>query len=390
MARDGRALAAAYQAAAETHERLGTDQSQRIDVYGAMDRLGLFLAFTPLDHLLGVSLPKSGGVMVTNRRGPGVQRYTAAHELGHCVMHHPGLLLDGEMEVGGHTAIETERQAQLFAAYFLMPPELAHRVADEHGVTANDATPGRLYMAARDMGVSYEAAVRHLANLKRVARDAVERLVSAQGTAKRDAAFGLAPARGTPDVWPVRATGGGSELSVTVGDEVFVRIPENRSTGYRWRPATVEAQPPRHHDTASQSRPGDVLDGLTDGARDDMTVTRALLALPGPLSVALDEYRSPLATRRRVTTRRERRRVAPSGPPLVGVSGDRFLGLVAGDVGETTLELVLARPHEPDTEAVARWPLTLHVVPSPDQQRIEQILATDLSEDPPVAWSSHE
>lgn len=390
MARDGRALAAAYQAAAETHERLGTDQSQRIDVYGAIDRLGLFLAFTPLERLLGVSLPESGGVMVTNRRGPGVQRYTAAHELGHCVMHHRGLLLDGEMEVTGHTEIETERQAQLFAAYFLMPPELAHRVADEHGVGGTEVSPGRLYMAARDMGVSYEAAVRHLANLKRVARDAVERLVRAQRTAKRDAAFGLAPAHGRPDVWPVRATGGGSDLSVTVGDEVFVCIPENRSTGYRWRIATLEAQPPLIHDIASQSRPGDVLDGLTDSTVGVPRVNNALPAMPGPLSVALDQYRSPLATTRRVTTRRERSRVMRSDPPLVGVSGDRFLGLVAGDVGETTLELVLARPHDHDADAVARWPLTLHVAPSPDQQRIEQILATDLSQEPPVAWSSHE
>lgn len=390
MASDGRALTAAYQAAAETHERLGTDQSQRIDVYGAMDQLGLFLAFAPLDHLLGVSLPQPGGVMVTSRRGPGVQRYTAAHELGHCVMHHRGLLLDGELEVTGHSEIETERQAQLFAAYFLMPPELAHRVADEHGVTADDATPGRLYLAARDMGVSYEAAVRHLANLKRVARGAVERLVWAQRTAKRDAAFGLTPAPGTPDVWPVRATGGGSELSVTAGDEVFVRIPENRSTGYRWRLARVEAQAPPFHDAASHSRPSGMLDRLADGAQDGMRVNTAPPTLPGLLSVALDEYRSRLATRRRVTTRRERSRVAPSDPPLVGASGHRFLGLVAADVGETTLELLLARPHESDTHAVARWPLTLRVAPSPDQQRIEQILATDLSDDPPVAWSSHE
>jgi len=65
--------------------------------------LDLWLAFLPMDGLLGAFVPEgTGGVLITDRRPITVQRYTAAHELGHWRLEHGhGLALDGEEHVFG-------------------------------------------------------------------------------------------------------------------------------------------------------------------------------------------------------------------------------------------------------------------------------------------------
>lgn len=409
---EGGALTAAYQAAAEAHEYLGTDQSQRIDVYGAIDRFGLFLSFRPLDRLLGVCIPEERGVMITTTRPPTIQRYTAAHELGHCVMHHPGLLLDGETEVTGQSTLEREQQAQLFAAYFLMPPDLADDVASRFGIMAGTVQPSQIYQAARDMGASYEATVWHLTNLGRVERHETANLIRSRPTAKRDSAFGVPPANPRTDVWPIEATGEPATVDVTLGDEIVVLLPENRSTGYRWltRDAQVDVGGNRAGGEGSTGDldfapldPGDEAGDLAPAQAPGHPTEASVLVISSPppittsdFDVVVDRYRSPNATTRPVSTRRERQRAKRSTgdatqPIAVGGTGERIIGCVASHVGTSHLDLVLARPHEGARGAVYTWSVIAHVQPEPAVQRLNQILATDLDEqldgDPPSdAW----
>jgi IrrE N-terminal-like domain len=114
----------ALQRAARLLEELAVDQTQPIDVFAVIRRLGAWLTFVPLRNLLGSFVPAgSGGVMITTERQPAVQRYTAAHEIAHIVLDH-NLSLDGEAAVFAPAGPERERVAQLFAAYFIMPPPL--------------------------------------------------------------------------------------------------------------------------------------------------------------------------------------------------------------------------------------------------------------------------
>lgn len=399
--------AVAFQAAADTHDFLGTDQSERVDIYGAIDRLGLFLTFQPLANLLGVTLPEHAGVMITTERQPPVQRYTAAHELGHFVMHDRGLVLDGEDEIIGRSTLERERQAQLFASYFLMPPDLADNTASRYGIRRGKARPGDVYQAARDMGVSYEAAIWHYLHLGRLESTDAQRLLKAQRTAKRDAVFGLKPLSGRPDVWPIEGTTEEVKLEVTVGDEIVVRLPENRSTGYRWitldenrrrvdYPSRPEPPPLTGSASAGESTPAPTPPLQQAAASGSSNIERLRpRATHGAdqLDVITDVYQSPHHNRRPVTTRRERARgsasaeVAPGAMPLVGGVGGRLIGWIASLTGDAQCELVLARPRDASLEPLTRWRAAIHIQPAPREQRLLQLLATDLDRrtagDPP-------
>ena len=110
--------------------------------------------FFPLDGLLGAFLPEgSGGVIVTTQRPVTVQRYTAAHEIGHWKLKHHGhrcgLVFDSEEQVLGDTPEESERLAQTFAAALLMPPPLIYGILERLD-TANAVSPQHAYTVARN------------------------------------------------------------------------------------------------------------------------------------------------------------------------------------------------------------------------------------------------
>jgi Zn-dependent peptidase ImmA (M78 family) len=225
----------ALQAADELLNDLGIDQEDPIDVFSIIQQLGLWLAFNPLNSLLGALVPKGvGGVMLTTQRAPSVQRYTAAHEIGHWVLDIDELALDAEGDIF-YPSSDRERLAQLFAGQLLMPPPLVFATCSRHGIrSTSDATGPAVYLVARDMGASYEAAARQLSNLEII------------DTSRRDYLLSLAPAKikaelchghraqGWVDVWPVDLSSNATDLQVTAGDEVCVTLPENRTTGYRW------------------------------------------------------------------------------------------------------------------------------------------------------------
>ena len=154
-------------AAADTLRLLGIDQAQPVDPFAAIDQLGLNLVIADLDNLLGAVLPHgNGGVLITSRRSVHVQRYTAAHEIGHWILHTDQLRLDGDEQVLGLPSSRRERQAQLFAAYFLMPPPLIQAAVSRHGLRRGAIRPEQVYLVSRDADVSYEAATRRLATMK--------------------------------------------------------------------------------------------------------------------------------------------------------------------------------------------------------------------------------
>src|SRR3954453_6948898 len=167
----------ALQAADELLNDLDIDQEEPIDVFDIIDRPGLWLVFNRRDSLLGATVPKgNGGIMLTTQRGPSVQRYTAAHEIGHWILDIDEPAFDGEADIFYPTA-DREQLAQLFAGQLLMPPPLVFATCARHGITADtDATGPAVYLVARDMGASYEAAARQLSNLdiiSPVSRDAL-------------------------------------------------------------------------------------------------------------------------------------------------------------------------------------------------------------------------
>src|SRR5687768_13611974 len=94
----GRAVLEGTQAAQRLHAKLGIRAMveggalSRIDVFRVPVELGTTLLFRPLKGLLGAYLTEPvapvPGIVVSTERDLHVQRFTAAHELGHLVMGH--------------------------------------------------------------------------------------------------------------------------------------------------------------------------------------------------------------------------------------------------------------------------------------------------------------
>jgi Zn-dependent peptidase ImmA (M78 family) len=81
-------------AAARLHQKLGLRKDieangGNVDAFGAIHAVDLPLLLRPLQGLLGVYLNEpTPGVLVTTQRPMSIQRFTAAHELGHFSMRH--------------------------------------------------------------------------------------------------------------------------------------------------------------------------------------------------------------------------------------------------------------------------------------------------------------
>jgi hypothetical protein len=155
-------------AAAETLEELELDAAERIDVFEALAQAGLKLLFRPLEGVAGFYEPARGaarpGVLINAGHPLALQRYSAAHELGHHVFGH-GRRIDHDAEPASTARGPEERRAEAFAAWFLMPPEAVQtalcRLGMERPVGPLDA-----YALALRLGTSYKAMCTHLPSLK--------------------------------------------------------------------------------------------------------------------------------------------------------------------------------------------------------------------------------
>ena len=81
--REGTAAAARLHLRLRTQAQL-TGASENVDVIAAALDLDVSLLFRPLKGLLGAYLPfPAPGILVTTERPLSIQRFTAAHEVGH-------------------------------------------------------------------------------------------------------------------------------------------------------------------------------------------------------------------------------------------------------------------------------------------------------------------
>ncbi len=385
-----------------TLDSLDIPKDQPVDVFAAISALGLELAIVDLDGLLGAMLPHGeGGVLITSQRGSRVQRYTAAHEIGHWMLHHPGPSVDGEAEILFTPSSERERQAQLFAAYFLMPPPLVDEVVARHGLRHGQVIPEQLYLASRDMRVSYEAAARRLVTHKVINNRELSALLDVNRLdAMRRAFAGRRPADGNADLWLREYAPQHERIEVDEHDEVIVQLPENRTSGWQWLNATQLVErgrrtrrprpyPPHNHtDTVTDIAPVPAGPGPRQPA--DVRAALDLLAHVEPtaesppdtptdlVTVVANDFDPPglpNATHRLVQLRRQiasarlptesSARGAEVPDPRVGGTGRRTVVLRCNHAGETTFQLQYTHAFDPNALSALNYMLTLRVHPAP-------------------------
>jgi predicted secreted protein len=216
----------------------------RIDVFGMLVRNDITVMFKPLKGLLGAFLNEGGvpGVMVTTQRQLPVQRFTAAHELGHAVLKHD-ISLDKEDVLARSPFVERESydireiQANAFASHLLTPSWLIAKQMVRYGWTREHLTdPGVVYQLSLRMGTSYIAACYALAQHNAITHDTCADLVAIEPKSiKQLLAHPYVPENWRRDVWLVTENDNGLVLEGSRNDLVVMRFQEHSSSGYVWQ-----------------------------------------------------------------------------------------------------------------------------------------------------------
>lgn len=236
-------------AATTLHRDLGIRDSversggnTRIDVFGAIGKLGATLMFQKLDKLLGAYVPADEpGVLITTQRSLPVQRFTGAHELGHLYMrHHPSLDDEGILRrapFGLSTKVDyQEREADAFASTFLAPAWLLAAVIQrQNWSAARLSNPMIAYQLSLRLGTSYSATCFALERQKAITPKQREQLLDVEPKAiKKSLLAEYEPPDWRGDVWLLTACDEGSFIEGGRNDLFVVRLRENSGAGYLW------------------------------------------------------------------------------------------------------------------------------------------------------------
>lgn len=227
----------------------GVDDDLPIDVFGAIERERVWLLFQPLDRLYGAYRRRATpGIVIHAGHPHRLQRFTAAHELGHHLLGHD-VSVDSRDEVESmDTALPgQEIEAQAFAATYLMPVQRVNRALADLGLKRHPGTitPEQAYRLSLAFGSSYTATVTQLRSLDRITTANMRALQRVQPIdIKTELAHGHRPANARADVWPLSQSDAGRTLLISPDDELHVSLVESPTTGYRWSPdaATDELQ----------------------------------------------------------------------------------------------------------------------------------------------------
>jgi len=215
----------------------------RINVFEMLAGRDIPVMFRPLKNLLGAYITDPGqGVMVTTQRQLPVQRFTAAHELGHAALGHEASL--DEEDILTRALFDSsarfdsrELQANAFATELLTPQWLIVEHMHRQGWNRDNLNdPLVVYQLALRMGSSYSATCYALADCKGIDRPTCEKLLKVKvKSIKEFLAKPYQPHNWYGDVWLITERDNGLILEGSRSDLVVVKIREHASSGYVWQ-----------------------------------------------------------------------------------------------------------------------------------------------------------
>lgn len=224
-------------------QRRVTGGAGLIDVFETIGELDIPLVFKPLASALGLCLPAPlRGIMVTTRRGLHIQRFTAAHELGHVILEHRGSV-DREIMERGPLAPTSGRDLQevaadAFAAEFLLPRWLYRHHVQSQGWTVNShlRNPDIVYQLSLRMGASYEATCWGLVShqiLPQGEVDALRKVPVARLKTRLGGEF--KPGNSWADVWRLTRKDDGARIVGSPDDLLRIELEEAAGSGHQWQ-----------------------------------------------------------------------------------------------------------------------------------------------------------
>lgn len=223
---------------------------ERVDVFDALAWLDVRVVFKPLDGLLGAYIRgDQPGVMISTKRPLSVQRFTAAHELGHAVLSHepsldsPNILRRAAFnqkapKIAGFASYLQEIEADAFASSFLLPNWLISYHAQKHGWSRADlSNEDTVYQLALRCGASYQATVWALERNRIIDEQARRRLLNVQPKQIKHRVGHVAEAAETRnDAWVLSEGDSRADIAINVGDTVTISLTQQAGAGYLWLP----------------------------------------------------------------------------------------------------------------------------------------------------------
>ena len=225
----------------KSRDRAESGEISRIDVIGTIVEMEVALLFRPLEGLLGFFLPgPEPGVVVSTQRPLRVQRFTAAHELGHFVQEHeasldtPDVILRAGYESRNLHLVEIA--ANSFAGEFLVPRWLLTMHARRRAWNKNSLTVAKnVYQLALRLGVSYEATCRTLYRYRLINRAAMNNLLRVQPKTIKQGILGdVSIENWHPDVWVLDAADQDAVIEGGPNDVFVFELREKGAAGYLW------------------------------------------------------------------------------------------------------------------------------------------------------------
>jgi len=229
------AVLAAEHVLAETELSPG----EPVPVFDLIEDRGIWLSFEAgLDRLLGTYLRigDAAGIAINAARPLALQRFTAAHELGHHELGHESHF-DLEATITDPSQDPKELQAQTFAASLLMS-ELSIEAQLEHwghDPDHPDLSAADVYSISAELGVSYQAALTQLRVLGKIPAMSVQELWNVHPRQiKQMLLGGRRPDQQWASVRRLTLADHQRAVELNVADEIDIALPEMPASGYEW------------------------------------------------------------------------------------------------------------------------------------------------------------
>jgi len=170
-----------------------------------------------------------------------IQRFTAAHELGHfSLRHQPSLDDESILRRTPMTTLPTgdfqEEEADAFAVMFMMPRWLISWHANRQGWTVNDfRRPHIVYQLALRIGASYEATCWMLVRHRLIQQPLARELLQTQPRAMKATLLETyRPQDYRGDVWLLTERDARTRIDGSRNDFFVLRLEEQSGGGYLW------------------------------------------------------------------------------------------------------------------------------------------------------------
>jgi len=249
-----------FAAANRVHQKYRLPSSETagsiyLDVFDIIQQEGILLCFSPLENLHGAYIPANGGregILVNSKHPLHLQRFTAAHELGHHVLgHKPSVDINmlgrapfpsDRYEENGSDP-EQEKEADSFASAFLMPKWLIFKhlikIGENTSFLKNDVN---LYQMSLRLGVSYSSFCWGLLVHEIFTRQEAERFanIKVKDIKRKIVSEEVLNLNPWANVWIVNEKMSGAEMLGDKDDLFVFELIESPSTGYVWDYSELE------------------------------------------------------------------------------------------------------------------------------------------------------